>query len=102
MCGRHGTRRCHIDRRFHALRRYERSRGNQDAFSPSSLVNLGPVQIGDPRMDSGLISDDSAEQLVFSPLTPLFPEEICYVLDRAIACEVRPRKPTLAFVYLTS
>ncbi|KAI9451627.1 Mak10-domain-containing protein [Lactarius psammicola] len=65
-----------------------RSRGNQDAFSPSSLVNPGPVQIGDPRMDSGLILDDEAERLVFSPLTPLLPEEVCYVLDRAIACEM--------------
>ena len=92
--GRYGTRRCHIDRRLYALRRDERSRGNQDAFSPSFLVDAGPVQIGDPRMDSGLILDDEAGRLVFSPLTPLLPEEVCYVLDRTIACEVRQRRPT--------
>jgi hypothetical protein len=96
--GRYGTRRCHINRRLYALRRDERSRGNQDAFSLLSLVNVGPVQIGDPRMDSGLILDDEADRLVFSPFTPLLPEEVCYILDRTIACEVRQRRPTLAFV----
>ncbi|KAF8259877.1 Mak10 subunit, NatC N-terminal acetyltransferase-domain-containing protein [Lactarius quietus] len=44
--------------------------------------------IGDPRMDSGLILDDEAERVAFSPLTPLLPEEVCYVLDRTIACEM--------------
>lgn len=39
-------------------------------------------------MDSGLIFDDEVERLVFSPLTPLLPEEVCYVLDRTIACEM--------------
>ncbi|KAI9457825.1 hypothetical protein BJY52DRAFT_1271525 [Lactarius psammicola] len=59
---------------FYALRRYERSQSNEDAFSPSSLVNAGSVQIGDPRMDSGLILDDEAERLVFSSLTSPLPE----------------------------
>ncbi|KAH9033987.1 Mak10-domain-containing protein [Lactarius deliciosus] len=49
---------------------------------------MSALEIGDPRMDSGLILDDDAERLVFSPLTPLLPEEVCYVLDRAIACEM--------------
>ncbi|KAI9433909.1 Mak10 subunit, NatC N-terminal acetyltransferase-domain-containing protein [Lactarius indigo] len=49
---------------------------------------MSALEIGDPRMDSGLILDDEAERLVFSPLTPLLPEEVCYVLDRAIACEM--------------
>jgi hypothetical protein len=49
-------------------------------------------------MDSGLILDDEAERLAFSPLTPLLPEEVCYVLDRTIACEVRQRQLTLTFV----
>jgi N-alpha-acetyltransferase 35, NatC auxiliary subunit len=86
---RYGTRRCHAYRRFYALRCYERSRGNEDAFSPSSLVNTGPVQVGDPRMDSGLILDEEAERPHFNPLAPLLPEEVCYILDRAITCEVR-------------
>jgi hypothetical protein len=49
-------------------------------------------------MDSGLIIDGEAEQLVFSPLTPLLPEEVCYILDRAIACEVRHYQSTLVYV----
>ena len=49
-------------------------------------------------MDSGLVLDSEAERLGFSPLTPLLPEEVCYILDRTIACEVRRRQPTLAFV----
>lgn len=49
---------------------------------------MSALEIGDPRMDSGLILDDEAERLVFSPLTPLLPEEVCYVLDRTIACEM--------------
>ncbi|KAH9057687.1 Mak10-domain-containing protein [Lactarius vividus] len=49
---------------------------------------MSALEIGDPRMDSGLILDDDAQRLVFSPLTPLLPEEVCYVLDRAIACEM--------------
>jgi hypothetical protein len=49
---------------------------------------MSALEIGDPRMDSGLILDDEVEQLAFSPLTPLLPEEVCYVLDRTIACEM--------------
>lgn len=41
-------------------------------------------------MDSGLILDDEANRPQFNPLTPLLPEEVCYILDRVIACEVRP------------
>jgi N-alpha-acetyltransferase 35, NatC auxiliary subunit len=40
-------------------------------------------------MDSGLILDEEAERPPFNPLVPLLPEEVCYILDRAIACEVR-------------
>lgn len=41
-------------------------------------------------MDSGLILDEEARKPQFNPLTPLLPEEVCYILDRVIACEVRP------------
>ncbi len=60
------------------------------------------AQVTLARMDSGLILDDEVERLVFSSLAPLLPEEVCYVLDRTIACEVRPCQPTFPFVYFTS
>lgn len=41
-------------------------------------------------MDSGLILDEEARMPQFNPHTPLLPEEVCYILDRVIACEVRP------------
>jgi hypothetical protein len=44
-------------------------------------------------MDSGLILDEEARRPQFDPLTPLLPEEVCYILDRVIACEVRPSIP---------
>jgi N-alpha-acetyltransferase 35, NatC auxiliary subunit len=40
-------------------------------------------------MDSGLILDEEARRPQFNPLAPLLPEEVCYILDRVIACEVR-------------
>ena len=39
-------------------------------------------------MDSGLILNEEAERPQFNPLAPLLPEEVCYILDRAFACEV--------------
>ena len=45
------------------------------------------VKIGEPRMDSGMqIEQDTFTQ--FDPLTPLLPEELCWMLDRTFACEV--------------
>jgi len=41
-------------------------------------------------MDSGLVLDDDERKAQFDPLAPLLPEEVCYILDRVIACEVRP------------
>lgn len=45
-------------------------------------------------MDSGLVLDDEATKPQFNPLALLLPEEVCYILDRAIACEVRPLFPS--------
>ena len=45
-------------------------------------------QIGDPRMDSGAPLPEGERQLEFDPFTPLLPEEVCWILDRAMACEV--------------
>jgi len=44
-------------------------------------------------MDSGLVLDDEERRPQFNPLAPLLPEEVCYILDRVIACEVRPLLP---------
>lgn len=41
-------------------------------------------------MDSGLVLDDEERRPQFNPLAPLLPEEVCYILDRVIACEVCP------------
>ena len=40
-------------------------------------------------MDSGLVLDEEERRPQFNPLAPLLPEEVCYILDRVIACEVR-------------
>ncbi|KAN0109790.1 Mak10 subunit, NatC N(alpha)-terminal acetyltransferase domain containing protein [Russula decolorans] len=49
---------------------------------------MSALEIGNPRMDSGLILDEEARRPQFNPLTPLLPEEVCYILDRVIACEM--------------
>jgi len=49
---------------------------------------MSALEIGDPRMDSGLILEDEARRPRFNPLAPLLPEEVCYILDRVIACEM--------------
>ncbi|KAI0303343.1 Mak10 subunit, NatC N-terminal acetyltransferase-domain-containing protein [Multifurca ochricompacta] len=59
-----------------------------EAMRTRSDPRLLLILIGDPRMDSGLILDDQAERPTFSPLAPLLPEEVCYILDRAVACEM--------------
>jgi hypothetical protein len=41
----------------------------------------------DPRMDSGVANQDKDDQ-GFDPLRELLPEEVCWLLDMAISCEV--------------
>lgn len=44
----------------------------------------------DPRMDSGVaLPQTSTPSPTFDPMEPLLPSEICWILDRAFACEVR-------------
>ena len=38
-------------------------------------------------MDSGLMLEE-AQRPPFDPLMPLLPEEVCWILDRSISCEV--------------
>ena len=43
----------------------------------------------DPRLDSGLArSLDEEPTVTFDPNSPLLPEEVCWLLDRAFATEV--------------
>lgn len=43
-------------------------------------------------MDSGAARIENEGRSKFDPLAPLLPEEICYILDRALACEVNTFK----------
>lgn len=41
-------------------------------------------------MDSGVSLSDGPRTTPFDAQAPLLPEEVCWILDRAMACEVRP------------
>ncbi|KAI0317487.1 Mak10 subunit, NatC N-terminal acetyltransferase-domain-containing protein [Amylostereum chailletii] len=45
------------------------------------------LEIGEPRMDSGVVLDEERRP-PFEPLAPLLPEELCYILDRSFSCEM--------------
>ncbi|THG95833.1 hypothetical protein EW145_g7894 [Phellinidium pouzarii] len=49
---------------------------------------MSAVEIGDPRMDSGATLPTDTQRPKFDPLTPLLPEEVCWILDRTLACEM--------------
>ncbi|KAI0062099.1 Mak10-domain-containing protein [Artomyces pyxidatus] len=49
--------------------------------------SMSALEIGDPRMDSGIALDEE-QRPDFQPLAPLLPEELCYILDRLLACEM--------------
>ena len=38
-------------------------------------------------MDSGMVLEE-ARRPPFNPLSPLLPEEVCWILDRSISCKV--------------
>ncbi|KAI0648442.1 Mak10-domain-containing protein [Trametes meyenii] len=48
---------------------------------------LSAFEIGEPRLDSGMIIEEQRRP-PFDPLTPLLPEEVCWILDRSFACEM--------------
>lgn len=41
-------------------------------------------------MDSGAPLPGNEQHSEFDPLKPLLPEEVCWILDRSMACEVNP------------
>ncbi|KAJ4475557.1 Mak10 subunit, NatC N-terminal acetyltransferase-domain-containing protein [Lentinula aciculospora] len=55
-----------------------------DAFSLNDAMTA--IEIGDPRLDTGM-ELETTERLQFDPLTPLLPEEICWIIDRSMAYE---------------
>ena len=71
--------------------------------SLAQLLLKCPYKIGDPRMDSGAITASEAQQPAFDPLTPLLPGEVCWILDRTVACEVTDMRVlrSLMFFMLT-
>ncbi|KAM5542815.1 hypothetical protein V8D89_003776 [Ganoderma adspersum] len=48
---------------------------------------MSAFEIGEPRLDSGMILDEQ-RRAPFDPLTPLLPKEVCWLLDRSFACEM--------------
>ncbi|KAI0355145.1 Mak10-domain-containing protein [Trametes cingulata] len=48
---------------------------------------MSAFEIGEPRLDSGMILEEQRRP-AFDPLTPLLPEEVCWILDRSFACEM--------------
>jgi N-alpha-acetyltransferase 35, NatC auxiliary subunit len=42
----------------------------------------------DPRMDSGIERQEYPKG-TFNPYAPLLPEEVCWIIDRTFAAEVR-------------
>ncbi|KDR82005.1 hypothetical protein GALMADRAFT_221894 [Galerina marginata CBS 339.88] len=64
-------------------------------LEPNSLIfmdnftlqeSMSALEIGEPRLDSGLIVREQLRP-PFNPLAPLLPEELCWILDRALAYE---------------
>ncbi|KAH9930842.1 Mak10-domain-containing protein [Fomitopsis serialis] len=53
----------------------------------SLLDAMSAFEIGEPRMDSGMITEPQRRPR-FDPLAPMLPQEICWILDRAFACEM--------------
>ncbi|GLB35595.1 putative mak10 subunit, NatC N(alpha)-terminal acetyltransferase [Lyophyllum shimeji] len=48
---------------------------------------MGAFEIGEPRLDSGLILEGQ-RQPAFDPMAPLLPQEVCWILDRSLAYEM--------------
>jgi hypothetical protein len=49
---------------------------------------MNAIEVMDPRMDSGVELPSDTCRASFDPLSPLLPEEVCYIIDQALACEV--------------
>ncbi|KAF6764625.1 Mak10 subunit, NatC N-terminal acetyltransferase-domain-containing protein [Ephemerocybe angulata] len=47
---------------------------------------MSAFEIGEPRLDTGFVGEDGPPS--FNPLAPLLPEEVCWILDRALGYEM--------------
>ncbi|EGN96405.1 hypothetical protein SERLA73DRAFT_76363 [Serpula lacrymans var. lacrymans S7.3] len=56
-----------------------------DGFSLQDA--MGAFEIGEPRFDSGMVSEININP-PFNPLSPMLPEEICWLMDRSFVCEM--------------
>ncbi|KAA1475811.1 Mak10-domain-containing protein [Dentipellis sp. KUC8613] len=50
--------------------------------------SMSAIEIGEPRMDSGMILPEEERRPLFYPMLPLLPEELCYILDRSFSVEM--------------
>lgn len=48
---------------------------------------MSAFEIGEPRLDSGIVSGDQ-NRPKFNPQTPLLPEELCWILDRCFSYDM--------------
>ncbi|KAF5387015.1 hypothetical protein D9615_002044 [Tricholomella constricta] len=48
---------------------------------------MGAFEIGEPRLDSGLIAEEHRTPQ-FDPMTPMLPQELCWILDRSFSYEM--------------
>ncbi|KAF9009616.1 Mak10 subunit, NatC N-terminal acetyltransferase-domain-containing protein [Cyathus striatus] len=56
-----------------------------DGFSLQDAMSA--FEIGEPRLDSGLIKPD-VKAASFDPLDPLLPEEVCWIIDKSFSLEM--------------
>ncbi|KAK0442907.1 Mak10 subunit, NatC N-terminal acetyltransferase-domain-containing protein [Armillaria borealis] len=56
-----------------------------DGFS--LLDAMSALEIGEPRLDSGMITEKNRRP-PFDPLMPLLPEEVCWIIDRSFSYEM--------------
>lgn len=59
------------------------------------------TQIGEPRLDTGLIIQEQVRP-PFNPSQSLLPEEICWILDRALAFEVSVSIGIVSLIFCSS
>ena len=63
----------------------------------SVYAMMASVEIGDPRVDAGMLNEAQKAQPTFDAARPLLPDEIMLVMDDLLRCEViRMSMPMLA------
>ncbi|GJE88083.1 Mak10 domain-containing protein [Phanerochaete sordida] len=52
------------------------------------MDSMSAFEIGEPRMDSGMLQEQDNARPPFESLSPLLPEELCWIIDRSFAGEM--------------